>query len=272
MNKSPAVFLKSIYYQRRERNPSYSLSAFSRDLGFSLSIVSRVMASKRPVSLKMGLQISNVLDLDQNDRNEFISQILRHLGDNAKVSARLKKQILHTSLAVEAPLTEASVDTFDPISDWYHIAILNLLRLSDFDADPEWISDRLNITTDEARSSLEKLLSGGFVEVRSGKLVRKEQNLSFRARSSKASIRKFHSQMIHKALLNLENHDEATFNNRMITGVTLACSKDQIETMKDKIEKFQEDLISFLARSSESPDALYQFNIQLFPFTSKEKL
>src|SRR4051812_2340511 len=102
------AFLKSELSKRCERNPRYSLRAFARSLGVSHTVLSLVLAGKRPLARKSALRISERLELDPTQKATFLQ-----FGDPGP---RFQAQQL-------------SLDQFALIADWYHYAILSLLEL-----------------------------------------------------------------------------------------------------------------------------------------------
>src|SRR4051812_39521403 len=92
-------FLKSELSRRCERNPSYSLRAFAKSLGVSHTILSLVLAGKRPLARKSARKISEKLGLDPAQQAAFL-----RFGDPGP---RFQAQQL-------------TLDQFALIADWYH--------------------------------------------------------------------------------------------------------------------------------------------------------
>ncbi len=69
--------LKSKLADRRRRNPSYSLRAFARDLGMSASHLSEVIRRKGRLSLRSAELVVTNLELEPDDRLNFLWQVGR---------------------------------------------------------------------------------------------------------------------------------------------------------------------------------------------------
>ncbi len=265
--------LRELFEERRSRNAAYSLSAFARDLGVSISVLSRTLNGRRPASLKLGLQISAALGLSQGQSKALTASILHAAPKAAKISKKLRTQLENETAQAgdwngTPTYTTVELERFKSISNWYHLAILNLARLADFDSDPVAISARLGILSSEAKSAIDRMIALGLlVEDQDGKLTRSNVSFYIQTQKSEVAMRRFHTQMMQKATEQLQDGSPEAFQKRLINGVTLACSSEQIETIKDKINEFQDSLIGFVAGSTNEPNQVYQFNVQLFPLT-----
>lgn len=72
---SPGDYLDSEFKVRKNRNGSYSLRAFARDLGMSHTHLILVIQGRKILSLKMANQICLKLGLGQKERSEFLGLV-----------------------------------------------------------------------------------------------------------------------------------------------------------------------------------------------------
>ncbi|HEY8269264.1 MAG TPA: hypothetical protein VIG33_00125 [Pseudobdellovibrionaceae bacterium] len=88
--KTAADYLISIFNERKEKNPRYSLRAFARSLGVSSGQLSEILSEKRPLSHKLARRISVALALTMNESQKLIylvsqqSQFLESTGGNPR--------------------------------------------------------------------------------------------------------------------------------------------------------------------------------------------
>lgn len=273
--KSPAEFLRELFIARKERNPAYSQSAFARDLGASVPILSRVMSGRRPMSLKFGLQVTTALGLSERESNALLYSIVQHSSKKAKISVRMRHRLekdfeAQSHADSNGPLyTTVEIERFKAMSQWYHLAILNLTTTDGFQATPRWISRALGITNSEATDGLDRLLSLGLLTEVNEKIERTEKHLYIKTQKSESAMRKFHSQMIGKALVELAETGDDRFQKRLINGITFSCGPEHIEAIKERIDRCQDEILALAGTGKKT--SVYQMNVQLFPLTSGEK-
>lgn len=266
--------LRSTFLERRERNTSYSMRAFARDLGISSSLLSRVLSGSRPMTLKLAMQIATALDLNKNNSEILMLSVIRSSSSNAKISKKvrikLEKTLSETEHDSSNPLyTTIEIERFKAMASWYHLAILNLTTLDMFRSDPIWIAKKLGIATAEAREAIERLLDIGLLSKSGDNLKRTRKHFYIKTSRSEFAVRKFHEQMISRAAQELKNINDDDFQKRLINGVTFTCGPEHIEIIKDKINKFEDEVLALTSLGRRS--SVYQINVQFFPLTSHEQ-
>ena len=139
------TFLRDLLAERQGRNKSYSLRAMARDLGLQPSHLSDLLKGLKGLSLSSTVRLARCLGLNAGEAEYF--HILVQLGDPAldPDSRDVLLQKARTLSSQKATITDLSVDLFKAISDWYHLAILELPG-ADFNPAPKAIAVRLGIT------------------------------------------------------------------------------------------------------------------------------
>jgi uncharacterized protein (TIGR02147 family) len=261
----PAETLRSIFLERKARNPTYSTRAFARDLGMSQGLLSLVLSGKQPLSVKQALKVAVLLELP--DVETFMQSVLMALPEDSK-AVRLLKRRQASKRHDGSSFVDRHVEQIEEtklISQWYHLPILDLTTNRGFKSDVHWIARRLGIGPIETRDAVDRLLKLGLLERREGKLRKTTQRIQFRTRDSQAAVRAFHKQMIQKALAQLEKSDAESFAAREISSMTIAMPRALWPECQRRIQKFQKELAEF-ASQGES-DSVYQLNVQMFSLT-----
>ena len=111
--------------RRQQANPAYSLRAFAKHLGMISGALSQIIAKKRPLSVKTAQRLLGQLPISQSKK----TAMLGHFGASAAGTP-----------------TTIDDDVFHIIRDWYHFAILNLIKTDAFQNDPAWIGQRHGIS------------------------------------------------------------------------------------------------------------------------------
>lgn len=237
-------FLVTEFKKRQERNPSYSIRAFSRDIGVAKTTVSEAINGLRCLSL------ANI---------EILSTNLSLEPEKIK---RLKDDLSMTSDRGRALLVE---DEFAVIKDWYYLAILNLAKLPDNQCNAHWIAERLGLSLDLASGSLDKLIDLGLIKNIEGKLVRTLMPITTSVDIPSSSIREHHRQSMEKAICALE---EVAIELRDFATVTYVLHPDKLPEIKKMIHSFHRKLGKILP-TKDATD-VYRLNIQFFPLTKSK--
>ncbi len=232
--------------RRKTKNRHYSMRAFARDLGLSVTVLSEVLANKRRFSPKNAMQVDEKLAL--------APALARRLSQASREQA--------TPDPEEDRYFQIQDDIFATISDWYHFAIMSLARLPRNQTSPQWIANRLGISAFEAEAAVARLQRLGLLSIDEGRLVRTEKSLQTTTDVPSSALRKFHRQHLQLAEVALER---VPVHLRDITSVTLAVDPQFMSLAKPLIQRFRKQM-ERLARS-ETPKEVYTLAIQFYPLT-----
>jgi len=237
------LFLQEELAKRCDKNPSYSLRAFSRHLGVSSSFLSALLRGKRSLTKRMKNHIGLKIGLAPEQLGQF--------KDHSKKASQLEFETI-------------SIDNYALISDWYHYAILELMRTSDFESDHTWIAKKLSLPVEDVISGIERLKKAHLIsEDKSGTLIDISSGLSTNISgdiSSKAN-RKLQIQILEKAIdsIQCDNGEE-----RSNTSITMAINKDDLPQAKEMIKKFRRQLM-YLLEKNPNPKDVYHLAVALNP-------
>lgn len=147
---------------------------------------------------------------------------------------------------------------------WHLHAIKNLISLSNFTPDPEWIAKKLKnkISIPEAFYSLQRLLHLGWVERDdAGKYRTVSQCLGVYGAATE-DTKSHHVQMLERAK---EALDDADADSREMCSTTLAIESRRLSELKKEVL----DFCHHVARKyhGANADAVYQINLQMFSHT-----
>lgn len=244
------------YEDLRSKNPSYSRRAFSKKLGLSAGAISELLNGQRKVSIKLAERIAQRLALDPQERSELFGLFPKRVR---------RKQDLTDS--VDPNYLQLNIDQFRVIGDWYHFAILTLMRSKGFKSDINWIANRLNLSPTITKTAIDRLKRLELIrEDERGNLTRSKTRYRTSDDVANASVRLAHSQYLDRARNAL---DTLSVNQRDFTSLMLTLSPQQLPRAKEIIRKFQDDLAAEL-EATPQPE-VYQLCVQLFPLTQKNE-
>lgn len=238
---SPGHVLREVLLEKIEQNPAFSLRALARRLGVSHAYLSQVMNGKKTLSAKRAVEFGQILGLDET----FVAAAIKEKKNRETGQAYFLE-----------------IERFKLLTQWYHIAILDLTTVKGFRSDAKWIARKLGITIVQTKAALERLDRLGLLTMQNGEWVKVADKITFGDDAPKRAVREFHCQMIRKALELHETATDAGFDRRDISGTTMAINPRLIPEAKKKIAKFRRELTKFLQQGD--CDALYQLNIQVF--------
>jgi uncharacterized protein (TIGR02147 family) len=260
----PAQWLRHAYEERRQRNPRYSQRAFSRFLGISSGRLCELMSGKREIGPALASRISERLALAPNEYQAWLHNIER------RRQSRVRRQRLGALLRPTGPedgaFVELSGDRFRYIADWYHLAILNLARTSDFQSDIAWMAQRLGITEVQAQHAVDRLKRLGLLGEENGKLIRRESQLKSTNEIPSTAIRKNHRQTLELAAESLE---EVPMELRDISSMVMAISPRRLSDAKNAVRNFRRELAMLLEEEESDKTEVYSLSIALFPVSNR---
>lgn len=254
--------LKGELEKRCAKNARYSLRAFARDLGMGSARLSEVLNGKGGMSREKAESIADTLAFGADEKEYFCN-----LVESAHARSPIKKELATARLAKFKHVEYGSleIDHFKVISDWYHFAILELTEIQGFKSDPRWIALALGIQEIEAKLALERLVRLGFLELKRKRYVQTKTFLAVSSAIPAEAIRKFHRQILQKAL---EAIDLQKIDQRDLGAMTMTVHLKDVPRLKEKIKTFRKEL-NQLAQATPNRNSVYCFSTQLFELTNR---
>lgn len=259
-------YLKSVLKKKQEKNPRFSLRAWSTQVGLkNPSTLSRVLNKKGTMPMSYAKKLAETLSLKEDELRYFELLVLIHEAEGTEQETILKS--LLTEVKNRNPKqTLISQDIFAAISQWYHLAIRELVALKEFREDATWIAKKLNddITPTQATEAIERML-------RLGLLIRNDKQQLIRAHNTVAlvesevrstAIRSYHQQLIELALKSI--HGQPT-NERFLLSSTMAVRRSDYEKLVAILENMHKEMLSLTAQNN--ADEVYQVCTQAFRLT-----
>ncbi|MGZ3693213.1 MAG: TIGR02147 family protein [Bdellovibrionota bacterium] len=266
----PVDFLNFELRERRKQDPRFSLRAWSRQVGYkNPSYLAHVLGRKRRLKLELAEKLATDLKLDGRPRRYFELIVL----GNAGKSEREKQTYRKLSLAIRPkkirPATQISLETFAVVSEWYHIAILEMTQLSGFDSSLDFIYRRLNgkVSKPLIRTAVDRLLRVGLLKKQGKILLRASDSaLMIESPAPSEAVRSYHREV---GNLGQKAIDSQPVDERDFYGTTLAFKKANIEKARLILREAHRQVLD-LAEHGTGED-LYQLNTQFFRLTAKPK-
>ncbi len=259
------AFLSREYERRSAHNPVYSLRAFARDLSIAPSRLSEVFNKKSGLSRKIAEKLAFTMGL-----NTYEKEIFCTLVESEHARSRVKKNLAKQKLEKfqsDMKFEDLSLETFRVISDWYHLAIVELTYLKNFKSNIAWISKKLGISQTQTKIAIKRLIKLGLLAYdKQGNLQAKNEfNASPDGIPSEA-IKKAHHQMLEKAISAIYTQ---SVQERDFSVMMLSINKRKLNEAKKWIKEFRRKFCKKISQS-QNRDDLYCLSIQFFNLLTKE--
>jgi len=257
--------LKDEYELRASQNPLYSLRAFARDLKLSPASLSEILKGKQGLSIEKAKKITHTLQMNKNESDYFCD-----LVENKHARSKIKRDQARIRLSKYKThqYTDLQIDMMKIITEWYHMAILELTYLKNFKGDIDWIAKTLRITNLEVQSAVERLIKLGLLEIKNNKWRDVETNLATTDGIPSKNIQRMQKQILDKAKQAI---DEQSIEQRDITSIIMAIDTGDIPEVKKRIKEFRRSICEYLNKSK-NKNAVYCLGSQFFGLDEHRQL
>jgi DNA-binding transcriptional regulator YhcF (GntR family) len=233
--------LQNEFVARCRRNSSYSLRAYAKSLAVDQSLLSKILRGQRKISPANAQILGRSLGLSP--------------AEIARVSRREAKGPAYDQMAE---------DVFGLLADWYHFALLELLKLPACRHETAWMARRLGIHALEVEQALERLERLGYLKRKAGRWLLLSPNNSWTNTDVTSSARR----VLQKTLLRKSEAaiDQIAFDRRENASLTLACDESLLPEIKERLKAYRKDLDAFVQQRG-NYNQVYQFVVSFFPLT-----
>ena len=268
--EDPLEIFVQVFNEKTQRNPQFSIRAWSRKLGFrNPSHVAEVLNGRRNLTVEFGLRVSDALDFNEEEKTYFESLVF--LSNARKPSEKTYFSNVAKRLRVDNGTRGISPDHYALIRDWYYGVLDEMTCLADFRPDPQYLAKRLGfeVTSQALGAALGDLLRLGSIEKDAKGRMHRPRKVFFKKLKNgnqieDANLRRYHRKFIEMGLVAL---DEQTTNESLFRTTNIPIKIRDFEELKGKIEDFVRSLGKM--ESSKSADEVYQFSLQFCRVTKK---
>ena len=241
-NEKFRVYLKERWESKKRKNPDYSLRNFAKDIGMNPGYLSLLFNGKKHFTDKMILKVCRTLKLSD---------------------AQIKKRFF-TDPYKEKPLKVLNKFDFSNVAHWFFDALLELSRVRGFKSNPQWISQALGISEDQAQSAIGNLkmidwLDGDNKKVQP--IYGPMCNYVNDKKSTSTVLKRLQFEANELSRQSLENDD---ISKRYHATDTLAIDVEKIEEAKEYIREFRNRFCTKVSKTSQNLTGVYQLNVSFY--------
>lgn len=259
-HSSPQQLLETVFQERSDAQPSYTLKAYAKALGLTVQQLSAFLKKKKGMSAERARFVAEEIELSQSEKELFILSIQAQFSRSAD-----QRKIARNHLAAyelkNLKSRKLSEEAFQTISEWYHYALLELIKVMPPQSQSHAsLSKKLSVPEPKIKLALQRLVSLGLVsELKGGGWKGSQDVVSSPSGISSLSLRKFHRQVLEKALIALDEQDPSI---RSVTSCLMPVNTRQIPQVKKMIQNFNQSIMKEI--SQPDPDQVYALSVQFF--------
>jgi len=218
------------------------------------SALSMVLSGKRNLSFTSAERIADSLGLNPQVKQAFVNGAKQGLGIAFQLSTGHDFEL-------------RSLDEFEYISEWYHLAIYSLVETKTFRSSPAWIARRLGISLVAAKTAIARLERLKIIDTSKKNWSLAGKPPAFENKISTGATRKYQKQILEKATSSLENDPMSI---RDMSSMTLAIDPKLIPIAIEEIRKFRRNLVNYLEGKGNRTE-VYHLAVQIYPVTKENK-
>lgn len=254
----PHEILQKYFAKKKAAAPSFTLRSLARKLAISPSFLSRVLSGKKSVPGAILPKLGAELDIEPEVLSGLTQGGASLLAPRSRGRRPVKTSLRDWELAEPA--------TQRVLRHWFYLPILECTTLADYDGKTETVARRLGLSLAVVDAAFRELRELGLLAERGGRWVKSRKKLRWGSAKSLPAVRGFHDQMLARAQAELRREGaEGCYQKRLITGITVTTSPEQISGAKLKLAEFLHALANEL--SDGEGTEVYQLAAQLFPLT-----
>ena len=253
------------YELRKKRNPMYSMRAFAASIGIQASKLSEILNLKKGLSTGKAQQIAEALHLSEKQKKLFFLFVEAEHSRSRRCRLEAQKKLrLQAQQSVMLDL-----EKFKLFSDWYHIAILEMVDIASFKNDPQWIAEELSINVEDARNALQRLAKFNLIQIEHNKIKKHEPHIHTSDDIPSIEIQNFHRDIL--GLADGVLKEKVDVNAREFQSLTFAFPKNKVREAKREIRGFLDYFNEKFLKENQENDSLYCLSVQFFPMNKQSK-
>jgi len=258
------ILLADLYQQRKQEWAAFSYRYICNKVGISSAgFFTNILNGKRNISDELVFKFAELFGFSSVETEYF--ECMVHY-DQSKEPDRRK--YYHNKMVTlrKTSIYELTAEQNEYFSNWYNVAIRELINFYPFNGDYEALAKMLapSITATQAQNAIELLLKLNLIRKDGALYVVTDKTVRTSNQTSLSAIHHYQRAAMTLAQTAIERFDRA---DRNISTLTLNISTEQFKAISEKLTEFQLAALE-MAKSDSSPsERVYQFNFQIFPLT-----
>ena len=269
-------FLSDWFSWKKSSSPSYSGAVFARKAGLSAhTLLGMTVRGQRNLSHDTIRAFTRALELKTREALFFEKLVLFNQSRSGEDKAYYLEQLLSVSQGNGKRLLTKIKNHARYFSNWYVVAIKELVACEGFNADPEWIVERLKnkISRKQAQEAFTLLLDLGMLKEEiskdgQNKFLVVHPSLDIDPGHVDFAVRNFHRDFLDRSKRAI---DEESMDERELSSLTMPVTEEDLPLLRAKIKEFRKNLNLQFPVSKNSPRKhVVAINMQFLVLTKTE--
>ncbi|MDO5575595.1 MAG: TIGR02147 family protein [Fibrobacter sp.] len=260
-------FLRDFYEEKKQENPNISFRYLGNRMNLDPGFLLKVIQGKHHLAKRSIAQICTFFKFSELESQYF--EILVSYG-KAKTNSDIKLYFEQLMALREPESKQIEEAQYAFYQKWYHSAIHALLSIYEFKGSYKKLSTLLSpsITTQQAKESIQLLVNTGMIKRGEDGVYRPTDHfITTGQRWTSAAIHNFQKETIALSAESLDLHPKEL---RDISTVTVTISSKDLPEIRERIKQLRQSILSlYNENNGNTPDTVYQINIQAFPVSQR---
>jgi uncharacterized protein (TIGR02147 family) len=261
-------YLKDYYLEQKKCNKSFSYRYFAKRAGYnSSSLYSDIVEGKRVLNQNQVFKFSKAIKHNKKESEYFENMVC---FGQAKETDEKKKYFERMMKLIGPKSSKIDPRHYSYFSKWYYPIVREILSVINFRDDYYELSRSISprISVEEAKRAISVLKNIGFIKRnKKGYYKPSEPSITTGPDVKALSIKNFQKELMDLAKGALDRYPPQL---RDISTVTMSLPSDKVSEIKAGITAFRKKIVK-LTSDNKNVDCVYQFNMQLFPFSDIKK-
>lgn len=257
------TYLNFALNQKKQRNKRFSIRAWSKKVGLkNPSLLLNVLKGERKISVEFGNKILPTLELKEDETKYFEILVLANLAKSQR-ELDLYAELLEQTKP-DCNRSDLSPTHFKHIANWYHLVILEMFSLKNFQFDVKYIQAHLRkeISESDIQDSIDNLVKLGFLSKNGNLYERSKSNPVLKDEIPSQAVKLHHHQMLLRAIEAITGQD---IHERDLRSTKLGFRNENFSKVKETIREFHRRIQKL--STSKNSDHIFAFNSQFFKLT-----
>src|SRR5512133_166110 len=256
------ILLADLYQQRKCEWAAFSYRYICSKVGISSAgFFTNILNGKRNISDELIFKFAELFGFSRVETEYF--ECMVHYDQSREPDRR---KYYHDKMIVmrKTSIYELTAEQNEYFSNWYNVAIRELINFYPFNGDYEALAKMLapSITATQAQNAIELLLKLNLIRKDGELYIVTDKTVRTSNQTSLSAIHHYQRAAMTLAQTAIERFDRA---DRNISTLTLNISTAQFKAISEKLTEFQLVALEMAKSDPEPSERVYQFNFQIFP-------